>query len=400
MKNWHKLFALIFLLFILFAYIGCSDRKNPADTVYPSGNVYCSRINSVFLENNLMWNPSTGRNIFVYVPPGYDEADTSTKYPILYFLHGFMDTTLGYIPTTSDFPYPYGLAQTADRLIATGQIQPMIIAIADCKSKLGQVVPAGSFYVDSPSPIPSNPDTSLNGKFESFYVYEVMDVVEESYHVYKDKSYRAIAGHSMGGYGAFRIAMDYDTLFSIVGSMSGPLSFEYLIDLIPGIFTANGIDSATYRDSLSYKSTDEATRMLFAMAAAFSPHSSGPITSYFIVTPEGTDPYGVDLPFDSTGDTITAVWNRWMTNDIYTIYYATNHIALNSAAIYIDCGDADEFGFNEQSRDFYDALASGPGDRFFEEYSGGGYLPADNSTYLYYRIEKLLKFVSENFPQP
>jgi S-formylglutathione hydrolase FrmB len=408
MKNWHKLSALIFLLVTLFAYIGCSDRKNPADPVYPKGTVYFQALDSLTLghvsslKGNLIGNPYR-RYTFVYTPPGYDVADT-TKYPVLYFLHGFMDTTLG--SSGPGLPYPYGLAETADKLIATGQIQPMIIAMVNCNSYLGGNIPAGSFYVNSPSPT-SNPDQSLNGKFENFYVDDFMYWVERSFYVHQDKSYRAIAGHSMGGYGAFRIAMDYDTLFSIVGSMSGPLSFGDwdLGDAIDHIFTVNGvIDPTFYRDSIdkAYQGPDELTRMFFAMAAAFSPHdtSNHDLTSYFKVGPPGNE-YGVDLPFDSTGDIITAVWdNRWMANDVKTRYNG-NSSKLDDVYIYIDCGDADEFEFNQQSSDFYQGLTSGQkAHSFFEEYSGGGYLSADNSTYLYYRIEKLLKFVSENLPQP
>jgi len=203
--------------------------------------------------------------------------------------------------------------------------------------------------------------------------------------------------------------MDYPDIFSIVGSMSGPLSFGDwdLNSAIDHIFSVNGVfDSTAYRDSLNeaYQGPDEITRMFFAMGAAFSPHSTTnpDSTSYFKVTPQGTTTtYGVDLPFDSTQNIIASVWNRWIdSNDVQTIY-GRGTAVLDSMAIYIDCGDADEFEFNQQSSDFYQGLTSGQkAHSFFEEYSGGGYLSADNSTYLYYRIEKLLKFVSENFPQP
>jgi S-formylglutathione hydrolase FrmB len=407
MKSWHKIVALISLLAIVFAFSGCSDRKNPTDVVYPSGNVYIQTLDSYALGHNpslagnLIGNPYD-RHAFVYTPPGYDIADSSTKYPVLYFLHGFMDTTLA---ASTDFSYPYGLAETADRLIATGQIQPIIIAMVDCNSYLGSNIAGGSFYVNSPSPT-SNLNQSLNGKFEKFYVDDFMYWVDTSFYVHKDKHYRAIAGHSMGGYGAFRIAMDYDTLFSVVGSLSGPLSFQYFADsvLIKHIFTANGIDSTTYK-TLSYASTDELTRMFFAMAAAFSPHkiTSTDDTSYFRVTRSGAE-YGVDLPFDSAQNIRTSVWNnRWIdSNDVKTIY-SRNPAKLDSMAVYIDYGDADEFGFDVQSREFYDQIVSNPTLRDYlrnPEYSGGGYIPAGNSTYLYYRIEELLKFVSKNFPQP
>jgi hypothetical protein len=109
--------------------------------------------------------------------------------------------------------------------------------------------------------------------------------------------------------------------------------------------------------------------------------------------------FGVDLPFDSKRHIITAVWNKWMANDIKT-RYENDPTVLDYMAVYIDCGDADEFGFDVQSEEFYNDLTSNSiiENSHFKQYSGGGYMPADNSTYLYYRIENLLKFVSKNIP--
>ena len=55
----------------------------------------------------------------VYLPAGYD-TDTTRTYPVLYLLHGFSDTNQSWFHNA---PLP----TIADRLIASGEIQPMII---------------------------------------------------------------------------------------------------------------------------------------------------------------------------------------------------------------------------------------------------------------------------------
>jgi len=409
MRSWHKTLALVLLIALLLALTGCSSRKNPTEVVYPKGIVWMASIDDdIYLKDNLIGNPWANRNVFVYLPPGYDTASAATaEYPVLYFLHGFLDTTLG--SSGPGLPYPYGLAETADRLIATGQIKPMIIAMANCNSYLGNgALPAGSFYADSPTPLNYHIpvlDKSLNGKFESFYVLMFMNWVETSFRIKSGRGNHAIAGHSMGGYGAFRIALHNNSLFGIVGSLSGPLSFEDwdVGSLIEHIFAANGIGPAGFTDSVKFnlwKSSDETTRMFLSMAAAFTPHNiaNTDSTSYFKVTSQGT-PYGVDLPFGPDTNIIASVWNTWVdSNDVKAIY-DRDPSKIDSMHIYIDCGDADEFGFDLQSDAFYQGLANPYDmDRSFDEYSGGGSRLADNSTYLYYRIENLLKFVSKNLP--
>jgi len=77
-----------------------------------------------------------------------------------------------------------------------------------CQSKL-----KGCWYSDS----------DLVGHFESFLMKEVVPKIDE---LYRTTNVRAIAGHSMGGYGAMKLFLKYPEFFSAVYSMSGILSFQ------------------------------------------------------------------------------------------------------------------------------------------------------------------------------
>ncbi|MBI3967253.1 MAG: hypothetical protein HY329_16585, partial [Chloroflexi bacterium] len=57
----------------------------------------------------------------VYLPPGYDES--TARYPVLYMLHGYGAGPPEWVS--------YGIFVTADRLIATKEIQPLIIVLLD-----------------------------------------------------------------------------------------------------------------------------------------------------------------------------------------------------------------------------------------------------------------------------
>ncbi len=57
--------------------------------------------------------------------------------------------------------------------------------------------------------------------YETSFVEEFLPHVESVWNVGGRRSMRAIAGLSMGGYGAFKFAMKHPDLFSFAGSMSG-----------------------------------------------------------------------------------------------------------------------------------------------------------------------------------
>ena len=63
--------------------------------------------------------------------------------------------------------------------------------------------------------------TVPNDKYESYIVKELIPEIDKKFHTVPDREHRAIAGLSMGGYGAIKFGLKYPEMFSLVGSFSG-----------------------------------------------------------------------------------------------------------------------------------------------------------------------------------
>ena len=141
------------------------------------------------------WSPALAREMpyEVYLPQGYDSG-TTARYPVLYMLHG-----LGGNQTDWEKD---GLFSTATRLIASGEIPPMII-----------VTPAGDsgYWIDQAN----------NGPRYGTYVSgDLVSLIDRDYRTLPNRTARAIGGMSMGGHGALQLALNNPGEFGIVGAHS------------------------------------------------------------------------------------------------------------------------------------------------------------------------------------
>jgi enterochelin esterase-like enzyme len=147
----------------------------------------------------------TGR---IYTPPCYG-SDPDHLYPVLYLLHGATETDLQW--------QELGIAAEADRLIAAGEIAPLII-----------VLPRELTWVA----VPEN-------TFGDSLVQELTPWVDMEYRTLPDREFRAIGGLSRGGNWAVRIGLLHWGLFGSIGAHSTPLFYGDLerlpgwIELIP-----------------------------------------------------------------------------------------------------------------------------------------------------------------------
>lgn len=144
------------------------------------------------------------RKYAVYLPPDYDISQRS--YPVLYLLHGGGDDQTGWVQ--------FGEVLTiADRTILSGNATAMVIVMPDANTG------TRGYFND------------LNGewRYEDFFFDEFIPFVEKTYRIKTEKRYRAVAGLSMGGGGAFMYALHHPELFSAACPLSastGPLSLE------------------------------------------------------------------------------------------------------------------------------------------------------------------------------
>ena len=145
----------------------------------------------------------------VYVP---SEPAPAGGWPVLYLLHGLHGKP-------SDFATVGDLRGTLDRLIQSGQVMPLVVVMPDG---------GNSWYVDSAA-------VGGPGNYATAIGRDVQGAVEAAFPVGRDKLHRAIAGISMGGFGALRLALSDPDRYVAVAALS-PAVWQNAEDLGPPYF--------------------------------------------------------------------------------------------------------------------------------------------------------------------
>ena len=153
------------------------------------------------------------RRMHVYTPPGYDPG-TSTKYPVLYLMHGGGDEDSAWSTVGR-------AGAILDNLLAAGRVTPMVV-----------VMPNGSVTLPGVDPmrVPAlTPETQaariagisrLHDAFAEDLLGTIIPTVERRYRVLTDREHRAMAGLSMGGAETLRVTPSHLDLFSYIGVFS------------------------------------------------------------------------------------------------------------------------------------------------------------------------------------
>ncbi len=128
------------------------------------------------------------RKYALYLPPDYDTSER--RYPVLYLLHGSGDDQTGWVQ--------FGEVQhVADAAIGSGRATPMIIVMPDANT-------GRRGYFNSPDG---------EWRYEDFFFEELIPFIERTYRAKTERRYRAVAGLSMGGGGAFMYALHRPEMF-------------------------------------------------------------------------------------------------------------------------------------------------------------------------------------------
>ena len=142
------------------------------------------------LESKLMGREMPFR---VILPAGYADAANSTKrYPVIYLLHGLTGNFANWTERTDITE----AARWTDAIIVTPEGE-------------------NGWYTDSV--------TKPEDRHESYIVKELIPDIDKRYRTKAERKSRAIAGLSMGGYGALKFGLKYPEMFSLAGSFSGAL---------------------------------------------------------------------------------------------------------------------------------------------------------------------------------
>ncbi len=154
------------------------------------------KVHGKSLEGNLLGD-SPDRDVFVYLPPSY-QTSRNRRYPVVYVLHGYGLNAEAYVAA-------FGIPTRADKDIAAGTAKEMILVNPDAFNKYN-----GSMYSSSPT----------NGNWETFITQELVAYIDSHYRTLATRESRGLAGHSMGGYGTWRLAMKYPEVYSSIYAMS------------------------------------------------------------------------------------------------------------------------------------------------------------------------------------
>jgi S-formylglutathione hydrolase FrmB len=146
------------------------------------------------IERAAWYSPSlqSQGSFFAYLPPGY--TSTLSRYPVLYLLHGRNGHAIAFLEM--------GIQETLDRLIAEQAIAPMIVVMIQDRPGL-------------------NNWRDLGTRHSETYVIEVQELVDRMFRTIPERSARAIAGSSMGGFGAMNVALANPLRFAVVESWLG-----------------------------------------------------------------------------------------------------------------------------------------------------------------------------------
>ena len=157
-------------------------------------------------------SPTLGmeRRMTVYTPAGYETG--GKRYPVFYLLHGMGGDEEAWISLGRT-------AQILDNLIAQGKAKPMIVVMTN--GNASQEAAPGESSLGMMPPSMQLPKT-MEGSFEQAFP-DVVKFIDKNYRTIKNKSGRAIAGLSMGGFHALHISKQYPDMFNYIGLFSAAI---------------------------------------------------------------------------------------------------------------------------------------------------------------------------------
>lgn len=166
------------VLFALLLALLCGSRAAAA------------RIDTLSLDSRVLNRPVT---VVAVLPDGASEHHPA---PLLLLLHGYGGDAFSWLKIKTGLP-----------------------ALVD-RTGIALLCPDGgqSWYMDSP--------VDTTSRYESFLVGELIPYADAHLPVARDARHRAVAGLSMGGFGAMRLGLLHPDLFGAAGSMSGGLDIR------------------------------------------------------------------------------------------------------------------------------------------------------------------------------
>lgn len=186
----------------------------------------------------------------IYLPADYEEARaTGKKYPVLYLLHGMFSHNNEWLEKGK-------VKESTDAAIKNGKLSEMIVVMPNAYD---------SFYVDGHM-------AGIN--YESFFWNDFVPFIESSYPVSTQRDSTAIAGLSMGGFGASYYAFTRPEEFFLCYEMSGAVEGmgSEKVPSVKQIFESRGYNSDNF-DQLPQYIMDCGTEDALCLSANINTHN-------------------------------------------------------------------------------------------------------------------------------
>jgi S-formylglutathione hydrolase FrmB len=321
------------------------------------GSVTRIVIESSALKSNMLGDPSV-RVVDVYAPAGHDGQGL----PLLVDLVGFTGSGLSH---TNWVGFRENLPERLDRLIGEQRMPPVVVAFPDCFIRLG-----GNQYINSAS----------MGAWEDLLLQEMLPVIEERFGC-GGTGRRGVFGKSSGGYGAITHALRHSDIWSAAACHSGDMELCYLPDMPTVLRTlasaGNAIERWWQQLVSAQKHPEGSFKVINALAMAAS------------YDPDPTQFLGIRLPvtFD-TCEVIEERWANWLRQDPVVAIETQADNLRTLKALYIDCGEKDQFNLLYGARRFVRRLNDLGIAHRYDEFP-------DNHTSVDYRMDESLPFLAQ-----
>ncbi|RME28044.1 MAG: hypothetical protein D6800_04345 [Candidatus Zixiibacteriota bacterium] len=419
--------------------IGCDDRGTNAPTAFHANGSIDPTRNSPIANPALNFqirNPQGLLQMSVYVP---EILFTPQAHPVPFLVL--------LAPQGGDKFYysDHGLAEIAEEMIETGEIQPMVIAMVGNDQVFG-----GYMYGNSPAA----------GMYDSVLgqaLFEQERTILAGM-LLDSPTKRGIGGVGQGAYGALRAAITHPGFYGSVSVGDGPIDFDGsgnggLISLFSDVFAEQGIqvgDPSIFTNFDSSKSMP-VSDFFIGGSLAFSPHDtlitwsvdttgvvvivnpntgqvdtlvtglSYPITNRDTIADSmtfvpnvitGDTVGGVNLtndfnfdfhlPFDANAQPYAPIWSLWMHNNIDSLN-ARFGDPLANVKLWVATTDQGSVGqwksYHDQVEAFLATFSPPTYDVTVINYEGYPGNPATRDQYVHDMIRALLKFHSDAFSQ-
>jgi S-formylglutathione hydrolase FrmB len=251
------------------------------------------------------------RDVYVYVPPGYDPAK---RYPLMIWLHGLAQDENSFLK----------IAPLFDRAMVAGTLPKFVV-----------VAPDGT--VNGKAGLREPPALYLNsrlGRYEDFIIYDVWNLAVTTYSIRPEREAHVLAGASMGAFGAYNLGIKHKDEFGVIAGVLPPVNLRYA-------------------DCQGRTDTD------------FNPYCFGWLTEYRPNAPVARlGPFGIitvrqrDVVDPVFGDSPDVIGRIAAENPAEMI--ATYNVKPGELAMFAGYADRDEFNFDAHAQSFaYLARARG-----------------------------------------